>query len=246
MDRMLYLGMTGAKQHMHSLKAVTNNLANATTTGFREDLTQFRSMPVFGAGHPTRSYAMAERPGLNFQAGPLQHTERDLDVAIDGEGWMVVQTADGDEAFTRAGNFNITAQGLLVDSSGRQVMGNDGPIALPPAEKVTFAGDGTISIRPVGGGAAGLVVIDRLKLVNPSNKELVKGEDGLIRHDSGEIQEADANVQVISGFIEGSNVNAVNAMVRMIDLQRNYEMQIKAMGAANTIAEAATSVMKLG
>ena len=245
MDRMLYLGMTGAKQHMHSLKAVTNNLANATTTGFREDLSQFRSMPVFGPGLPTRSYAMAERPGLNFEAGPLQHTERDLDVAVSGEGWMVVQTADGGEAYTRAGNLNITSQGLLVDGSGRQVMGNDGPVAIPPAEKVSFASDGTISIRPVGGGAE-LVVVDRLKLVNPPNKELEKGADGLIRHQSGAVQVADANVQVVSGFIEGSNVNAVNAMVKMIDLQRNYEMQIKAMGAANTIAESATSVIKLG
>ncbi|MBD3670076.1 MAG: flagellar basal-body rod protein FlgF [Gammaproteobacteria bacterium] len=245
MDRMLYIGMTGAKHHMHSLKSVSNNLANATTTGFREDLSQFRSMPVFGPGHPTRAYSMAERPGLNFSPGPLQQTGRELDVAVEGEGWIAVQTEDGSEALTRAGNLKITPNGQLVNASGHAILGEDGPIAIPPAEKVEFAGDGTISIRPAGQNAVGMVIIDRVKLVDPPKQELIKGKDGIIRHESGEPQVADANIRLVSGALEGSNVNAVNAMVRMIDLQRNYEMQVKAMSAANTIAESATSVVRM-
>ena len=245
MDRMLYIGMTGAKHHMHSLKSVSNNLANATTTGFREDLSQFRSMPVFGPGHPTRAYALAERPGLNFTPGPLQTTGRDLDIAIAGEGWFAVQTQDGNEAMTRAGNLKITPNGQLVDGSGHAILGEDGPIAIPPAEKIEIAGDGTITIRPTGQDAVGMVIVDRIKMVNPPKQELIKGKDGMIRHSSGQPQLADANVSLVSGALEGSNVNTVSSMVEMIDLQRNYEMQVKAMAAANTVAEAATSVVKL-
>lgn len=245
MDRMLYVGMTGAKHHMHSLKSVSNNLANATTTGFREDLSQFRSMPVFGPGHPTRAYSMAERPGLNFTPGPLQRTGRDLDIAIDGEGWIAVQTEDGSEALSRAGNLKITPNGQLVNASGHAILGEGGPIAIPPAEKVEIAGDGTISIRPAGQNAVGMVIIDRVKLVDPPKQELIKGEDGMIRHESGEPQIADANVKLVSGALEGSNVNAVASMVKMIDLQRNYEMQVKMMKAASSIAESTASIVRM-
>lgn len=242
---MLYINMTGVKHHMLSMQAVGNNLANATTTGFREDMAQFRSMPVFGPGHPTRAYAMAERPGLSFVQGPLQQTGRDLDIAIDGDGWLAVQLDDGTEAYTRAGNLKLTPAGQLVTAEGKALMGNDGPIALPPAEKVEIARDGTISIRPAGQNAVGMAVIDRVKLVRPPLRELYKGKDGLIRHMSDQPQEADANVRVVSGAVEGSNVNTIDAMVKMIDLQRNYEMQVKAMSTASDIAEATTSIMRL-
>jgi len=242
---MLYIGMTGAKHHMLSLRAVTNNLANATTTGFREDYEQFRSMPVFGPGHPTRAYALSERPGLNFTPGPLQTTGRDLDVAIDGDGWFAIQDPTGNEALTRAGNLNITPTGQLVDGSGNPVIGQDGPIAIPPAQKIEIAGDGTISIRPTGQDAVGMVVIDRIKMVNPPKQELLKGKDGMIRHQSGQPQLADANVHLVSGAVEGSNVDTVTSMVEMISLQRNYEMQVKGMAAANSVAQQSASVIKI-
>jgi flagellar basal-body rod protein FlgF len=245
MDRMLYIGMTGAKHNMYSLRSVSNNLANATTTGFREDLSQFRSMPVFGPGHPTRAYAMAERPGLNFTPGPLQTTGRDLDVAIEGDGWLAIQDPQGNEAMTRAGNLKITPNGQLVDGSGHPVLGEDGPIAIPPAQKIEIAGDGTISIRPTGQDAVGMVIVDRIKMVNPPKQELIKGKDGLVRHESGQPQVADANVTLVSGALEGSNVNTVTSMVEMINLQRNYEMQVKSMAAANSVAESTASVMRM-
>lgn len=245
MDRMLYIGMTGAKHHMHSLTSVSNNLANVSTTGFREDLSQFRSMPVFGPGHPTRAYSMAERPGYNFQSGPIQMTGNDMDVAIEGEGWFAVQSADGTEAYTRAGDLRVSPGGILVNGSGHPILGNDGPIAIPPAEKVEIARDGTISIRPVGQNAVGMVVINRIKTVNPNQRELIKGEDGLMRHESGQPLPADANVKVLSGAVEGSNVNAVTALVDMINLQRNYELQVKAMSTADDIAQISTNLMSV-
>lgn len=246
MDRMLYIGMTAAKHNMFSLRSVSNNLANATTTGFREDLSQFRSMPVFGPGHPTRAYAMAERPGLNFTPGPMQTTGRDLDIAIQGQGWFAVQGPDGKEALTRSGNLNLTPNGQLVDHSGNPVLGQDGPIAIPPAQKIEIANDGTISIRPTGSDAVGMVQVDRIKMVNPPLKSLVKGKDGLIRTENGQASPADAAVHLVSGTLEGSNVNTVSSMVEMINLQRNYEMQIKAMAAANSVAQETSSIIRIG
>ncbi len=246
MDRMLYLAMTGAQQTMTAQAVNTNNLANVSTTGFKADLEQFRSMPVFGDGMPSRVYAMTERPGLDFTPGPLNSTGREMDVAVRGQGWIAVQAADGSEAYSRAGDLRLDAGGMLVTGAGRPVIGNGGgPIVVPPAEKLEIGVDGTISIRPVGQGANVLAEVDRIKLVNPALADLTKGEDGLIRTKDGVAPEADAGVQLISGALEGSNVSAVESMVKMIELSRSYELQIKAMKSAEETDASATSMMRL-
>jgi flagellar basal-body rod protein FlgF len=233
MDRMLYLSMSGARQTLVAQGVASHNLANAATTGFRADLEQFRAMPVFGDGLPSRVYAMEERPGFDFRAGAVQHTGNPLDVAIKGEGWLAVLGPDGREAYTRAGDLRLGASGLLETADGNLVLGNDGPIAIPPAESITMAPDGTLSVRPVGEQANAMVVLDRLKLVNPSVASLEKGEDGLFRLRPGEPPvEADGLVQVEPGAIEGSNVNTVDALVRMIELGRKFETQVKLMRTA--------------
>lgn len=246
MDRMLYIGMSGAKETMLSQGLNSHNLANVSTTGFRADLAQFRSQPVFGPGHPTRAYAMTERPQINFSEGPLMNTGRPIDVAIKGQGWIAVQAADGGEAYTRAGDLHITPQGLLVTGTGLPVIGNAGPIAIPPAEKVSIGADGTITVQPIGQGAAALAVVDRIKLVNPPLDQIDKGTDGLIRMKEGGLAPADANVQVLSGFLEGSNVNPAEALVTMLSLQRNYEMQVKVMKTAEENDEATAQLMRMG
>ncbi len=236
MDRMLYVAMSGARQIMLAQAANSNNLANVSTSGFRADLSQFRSQPVFGNGYPTRVYAMAERPGVDFKPGINEATGRDLDVAIKGKGWIAVQDQTGKEAYTRDGSLRITANGLLQTSQGDLVIGNTGPIAIPPAEKIEIAHDGTISIQPKGQGPETLAVLDRIKLVNPSEANLQKGPDGLMRTASG-IQPPDAAVQLRKGVLEHSNVSAVGALVRMIELSRQYEMNIKMMSAARDMEQ---------
>lgn len=246
MDRMLYLAMSTAKQTMHAQAVNTNNLANATTTGFKADLEQFRSMPVFGEGMPSRVYAMTERPGLNFEQGPINATGRDLDMAIQGKGWIAVQARDGSEAYTRAGDLRLDSTGMLTTGAGLPVMGNNGgPIIVPPAETIEIGGDGTISIRPVGQAASTLAEVDRIKLVNPDLNNLTKGEDGLIRLVDGAVAPADAEVRLISGALEGSNVSTVDAMVKMIELQRQYEMQVKMMSTAKENDRATDSLIKM-
>ncbi|MGM0594030.1 MAG: flagellar basal-body rod protein FlgF, partial [Pseudomonadota bacterium] len=246
MDRMLYLAMSTAKQTMQAQAVNSNNLANATTTGFKADLEQFRSMPVFGEGAPSRVYAMTERPGIDFKAGPINTTGRDLDTAIKGEGWIAVQAPDGSEAYTRAGDLRLDATGLLTTAAGHPVMGNNGgPVVVPPAESLEIGGDGTISIRPVGQAANALAEVDRIKLVNPDMADLTKGEDGMIRLKEGGEAPADANVTLLSGALEGSNVSTVEAMVKMIELQRQYEMQVKMMSTAKENAAASDQLLRM-
>jgi flagellar basal-body rod protein FlgF len=237
--------MTGANQTVLAQQMNTNNMANANTSGFRADLNAFRSMDVFGPGFPTRTYAMTERPNIDLTLGAVRNTDRDLDVAVEGDGWIGVQSRDGSEGYTRAGNLSIQAGGILVTGGGLPVLGNGGPIAIPQAEHIEIGSDGTISIRPVGQPSTVLVVVDRIKLVKPEPKDLMKSNDGLIRLKSGATAEADGSVRVVSGALETSNVNIVNAMVSMINLSRSYEMQVKMMKTAEENDRASDQMLRM-
>jgi len=245
MDRLIYVAMSGAKETMMAQANNSNNLANANAPGFLADLQQFRSMPVFGDGFPTRVYGLSERPATDFTHGDQVHTGRDLDVAIAGEGWFALQARDGSEAYSRRGDLKLDVNGLLTTGNGLPVIGNSGPIAIPPAAQLDIGPDGTISIVPLGQSASEIAVIDRIKMVNPPSDQLVKGTDGLLRLNSGEPADADAVLRLNSGVFEGSNVNIVNAMVDMIELSRRYEMQVKMMQTAKTMEESSTRIMRM-
>ena len=245
MDRMLYLAMTGARQMLAAQAASANNLANAATTGFRADFEAMRAMPVFGPGHPSRVYAMTERPGTHFGEGAIELTGNELDLAINGPGFIAVRARDGSEAYTRAGNLTQDINGVLMTVTGLPVLGNGGPIAIPQSEKMEIGVDGTISVRPVGQAANTMAQVDRIKLVNPPIADLVKGDDGLIRLKSGAPAQPDALVRVSQGFIETSNVKAVAEMVNMITLQRNFELQVRAMRTAEDTDAATAQLLRL-
>ena len=243
MDKALYIAMSGAKQNMLSQAAHANNLANINTTGFKEDFAQARSMPVYGDGLPTRAYAMSERPGTNFEQGPLIQTGNSLDVALKGVGWIAVQAADGSEAYTRAGNLSIDVNGQLRTGAGLPVLGNGGPLVIPPAATVEVGADGTISVIPLGG--EGLAQVDRIRLVNPTSDEIEKREDGLVHLKPGVTEpDFDANVRVEQGFLEGSNVNAVSSLTDILSLSRQYELQVKLMGQADQNSESAARLLQ--
>ncbi len=243
MDKMLYISMTGASHNTKALQAHANNLANVSTSGFKRDFDQARSMPVFGDGLPARAYAMSERPGTDFTSGSLQETGRDLDVAAVGDAWLAVQAADGSEAYVRTGSLQIDALGMLRTASGLPVMGNAGPIAVPPEQKVEIGQDGTI--RALGEAPSVMAEVDRLKLVLPDPKQLEKSADGLVRARDGQPFEADANARVISGFTEASNVNAVEEMTAMLSLSRQFELHVKMMRTAEDNSSAVARVMQL-
>lgn len=245
MDKMLYISMTGASQNTKALQAHANNLANVSTSGFKRDFEQARSMPVFGDGLPARAYALTERPGTDFTSGSLQETGRDLDVAATGDAWLAVQAADGSEAYVRTGSLQIDALGMLRTSAGLPVMGNAGPVAIPPEQKVEIGQDGTISIRALGEAPSVMAEVDRLKLVLPDPQQLEKGLDGLVRSRDGLPFEADANARVISGFTESSNVNAVAEMTAMLSLSRQFELHVKMMRTAEDNSSAVARIMQL-
>lgn len=246
MDKLLYVAMSGAKQNMNSLAVSANNLANANTDGFKASMAQARSMQAFGEGLPTRVFAMTESPSADFSSGPIKTTGRDLDIAVNGSGWIAVQGADGGEAYTRSGSLSFDTSGLLRNDRGNPVMGDSGPIVLPlPIEKVEIAQDGIISVRPLGATAEVIEEVGRIKLVNPGDQNMMRGADGLFRQMSGEIAPADPFVSVESGAVEGSNVNAVDEMVSLISIQRQFEMQVKMMKTAEEMDQASASLMRI-
>ena len=226
---MLYISMSGLKQVLQAQTANSHNLANVSTPGFKADLQAFKDVQVYGDGYASRSYTDVSATGMDHTAGAIISTGNDLDIAIKGEGYLAVQATDGREAYSRAGNLHISTNGLLLDSSNRPVLGNGGPISIPPAQKMEIGVDGTISIIPLGGDANTLAVVDRVKLVNPEKSQLIKGEDGLLNVKGGGSVDADAGVRIAQGAVEGSNVNVVDAMVNMINLARTFEMQSKVM-----------------
>ncbi|WP_369602231.1 flagellar basal-body rod protein FlgF [Hahella sp. SMD15-11] len=247
MDRALYIAMTGAAQNMLSQRAHANNLANVNTTAFKADWEQARAMPVFGETFPSRVYAMSERPATNFEQGTLIETGRELDVAIAGPGWIAVQDAEGQEAYTRAGELQMDATGLLMTGSGQPVLGEGGPIVIPPASKIEIGQDGTVSIVPLGQGPETLAQVDRIKLVNPPLDTLEKGKDGLVRQKgdaAGQPLPPDGTVRLEPGFVEASNVSAVEEMTSILTLARQYEMQVKVMQAADQAEEASARILQ--
>ncbi|WP_432697701.1 flagellar basal-body rod protein FlgF [Marinobacterium sp. YM272] len=246
MDKVLYVAMTGARENMLAQQAHANNLANATTTAFKSDLEQARAMRVLGEGYESRVYSMSERPGTNMETGTLMQTGRDLDVALDGDGWMAIIGPDGNEVYTRNGELQIDAANQLVTGSGLPVMGNGGlPIVIPPSEKVDIASDGTINIRPLGGSAAEVVQIDQIKLVRPEDGALYKGSDGFMHTDNDLPLPAALDAQLRAGYLEASNVNAVEELTSMISLSRQFEMQVKMMKTAEENSSRATEILRI-
>jgi len=245
MDKLIYTAMTGAAQVLNQQAVVTENLANVNTPGFRAALSTFRAVPLVGEGLPTRIFVVDSTPGADFAPGIMQQTGRVLDVALPGAGWLVVQGADGQEAYTRNGSLQVTPSGVLQTRTGLNVMGDGGPITIPPDTEVTIAKDGSISTVPSGTGAAAVVAAGRLKLVNPPTEQLERGGDGLFRLKDGTVAAADANVSVVSGSLESSNVNMVEAMVNMISLARKFDMQMKMLQTADNNARQASQIMTL-
>jgi flagellar basal-body rod protein FlgF len=239
MDRLIYLSMAGAKATLQRQDSLANNLANASTTGFRAEMQAFRAVPVRGDGASTRVYALESTIGADTRAGPVQSTGRPLDVAVQGEGMLAVQALDGTEAYTRAGALHVSAEGQLVTPSGLPVLGDGGPITLPANAAVEIAVDGSITTT-VGNGRP--QQSGRLKLVTPE-APLVRGTDGLFRAGDGGDLPNDSKARVQSGALEGSNVSAVETMVAMIAAARQFEQQMKMLQGAEQREQGAAKLL---
>jgi flagellar basal-body rod protein FlgF len=247
MDRMIYIGMGGAKQAMEQQASVANNMANVSTPGFRAQINNYRAVPVTGDEMATRAMVVATTPGADMRSGPLMQTGRSLDVAVRGDGWLAVQTPNGGEAYTRVGNLQVGAEGQLMTMDSLPLLGDAGPVVVPPGSSLTVAADGVITALGAGDPAVGASEVGRLKLVNPAAGDLVRGDDGLFRMRAGvAAPQADPGVRLLSGTLEGSNVNAVEAMVDMIANARRFEMQMKTLQTAESNDQQANKLLAHG
>ena len=248
MDKLVYTAATGLRAHMAAQAAIANNMANASTTGFRADRVVFDRLNLKGDGSTieARAPTSEEVTDADRSPGAIQLTGRPFDVAITGTtAWLAVQASDGSEAYTRRGDLEVAPSGVLQTGDGHPVIGSGGPITLPPYQSLTIAADGTISIVPQGGDANAPQVIDKLKLADTKGSDTVKGLDNLLRVRGGGALPEDMDAKVQGGAIEGSNVNMTQALVDMIENQRSYEVQANMMKSAKEIDESGASLMRL-
>ena len=238
MDRLIYLSMAGAKATLQRQDSLANNLANASTNGFRAEMQAFRAAPVRGEGASTRVYALESTIGHDARSGPVQSTGRALDVAMQGSAWLAVQGLDGTEAYTRAGSLQVNPEGQLVTPGGLPVLGDGGPITVGINAAVEIAIDGSITTTAGGGRPQ---QVGRLKLVTPE-APLDRGTDGLFRAADGELP-LDPAARVQSGALEGSNVSAVETMVAMISAARQFEQQMKMLKGAEEREQGAAKLL---
>ncbi|MDH3645486.1 MAG: flagellar basal body rod protein FlgF [Gammaproteobacteria bacterium] len=245
MDKMLYVAMTGARHALLAQTVNAHNLANANTNGFRADLLAAESHQVRGPGLPSRVNAVKKTGGMNLDPGPMENTGRELDVAIQGSGWFAVQDTDGSEVYTRAGDLQLGSGGVLTNGVGQVVLGEGGPVAIPPFEKLEIGVDGSVSIVPLGQTANTLATVDRIRLVDPDPETLFKDTDGQIRTRDGIEPPPDASVKLASGVLEGSNVNAMASLISMLELARHFEMQTKLMETADNNAASSARLMQI-
>ncbi len=248
MDKLVYTAATGLRAHMQSQAAIANNMANASTTGFRADRVVFDRIILsdgttqMSARQPTSE----EVRDADRAPGVIQQTGRPLDVAMgDRDQWLAVQAPDGSEAYTRRGDLSVSSSGALQTGDGFLVMGQGGPITLPPYDSVAIGADGSISIVPQGDKTGQTTVVDRLKVVSGKGTDTVKGLDNLMRVRGGGTMPADLDAGVTSGALEGSNVNMTQALVDMIENQRSYEVQANLLKEARSMDESSASVMRL-
>lgn len=245
MDRLIYTAMTGASHILQQQAAVGQNLSNVDTPGYRAAINAFRAVPLVGDGLPTRTFVVDSTAGADFSPGGMQPTGRSLDIAVHGKGWIAVQLGNGGEAYTRNGSFKVTPEGILQTRSGLNVVGDTGPITIPPNTEVTIAKDGTVSTVSSGQTPNQVVVVGRIKLVNPAENQMVRGDDGLFRTKDDKPAVADAGVSVVPGNLESSNVKTVEAMVNMIVLARQFDMQMKMLQSADNNAKQASQLLSM-
>ena len=243
MDKLIYTAMTGAKHIFGRQAAIAHNLANATSTGYRAEEHRLRAVPVRSDALPTRVFAVEASIADDFTPGPLTHTGRSLDVAVQGQGWIALAMPDGTEAYTRNGNLEVNVNGVLQTRSGIPVQGDGGPISIPPDNEITIAKDGIISLKQSSGAQNVVTQVGTIKVANPPEADLVRGADGLFRLRGGGAAEADPNAQLAAGFLEGSNVNVVDQLVSMISLARQFDTQLRLLSSAEQNDRAAAQLL---
>ena len=245
MDRLIYTSLTAMRGSMSRQTAIANNLANAQTPGFRADMASAQSLWLDGSGLDARAMASEEVLGADMKAGTVTQTGRDLDIAMQGDALLVVQAKNGEEAYTRRGDLQISPSGLLTTGDGHPVQGGQGPVTIPPADAISIDQEGRVWIVPQGGDPENPQEVDRLRLAGPAGSDIAKGLDGLFRVRGGGILPDDPEARLLTRSIEGSNVTATAALVEMIEASRSWDTQLKMIGDVRDMDSATANLMQL-
>ena len=245
MDRLIYTSLTAMRGSMSRQTAIANNLANAQTPGFRADIANAQSLWLDGNGLDARAMASEEVRGADMRAGTVTQTGRDLDIAMQGDALLVVQAENGEEAYTRRGDLQISPSGLLTTGDGHPVQGGQGPVTIPPADAISIDQEGRVWIVPQGGDPENPQEVDRLRLATPVGSEIAKGLDGLFRVKGGGILPDDPEARLLTRSIEGSNVTATSALVEMIEASRSWDTQLKMISDVRDMDSATANLMQL-
>jgi len=245
MDKLAYTAVNTMKSLMNRQTAVANNMANSNTVGFKADMVSAKAKYLNGPGHDSRAMAVERDMQADMNGGSITQTGRSLDIAMEGDAMIAVQAADGKEAYSRRGDFRIAASGAMVTGDGFPVLGEGGPITMPPAERVDIGADGTVFFVPQGGDPTQPQELDRIKLVSMTGSALSKGPDALFRAPDDGVLPVDDNARVVSGALEESNVNMTAALVDMIETSRAWETQAKMLRTAEELDESSASVMNM-
>ena len=245
MDRLVYTAMSGLRSQMQSQATIANNIANASTIGYRAERVSFDRLVLQGTGLDSRQFSAEEVNDFDRTKGTMIQTGNPLDVAVNGDAWMAVQATDGTEAYTRRGDLTIAPSGVLETGDGFPVMGSGGPITVPPADKIMIADDGTVSIVPRGGDPTQPQVLDKIKLCSTDGTQTAKGLDNLLHVKGGGVLPEDMDAKVTSGSLEQSNVNLTQSLVDMIENQRAYEVQAGLLKDAKNMDESSASLMRM-
>ncbi|MGB7404748.1 MAG: flagellar basal body rod protein FlgF [Pacificimonas sp.] len=240
MDRLSHSALSGMRSAMASQTVTANNLANASTTGFRRDFAEIAALAASDPAMNDRMFANERSVTADMTPGSVIRTDRALDIAMTGEAMLAVQAPDGGEAYTRRGDLQVAANGLLQNGAGHPVLGTNGAITLPAAERVMVSPDGRISIKPEGGGANEIVEVGQLKLVTPDAP--LRRENGLFRGANN--LEADAGARLASGALESSNVDSAAALVELIEQARRFEMNVGLLTTARDLDQAGASLLR--
>ncbi len=245
MDRLIFTALSGMSASMTRERVIASNMANAQTTGFRAETTQ--AAPVTIAGLPLEARAMtsADVAGANMKAGVVAQTGNPLDVALQGDAMLTVQAADGGEGYTRRGDLSIAVSGVLQNGDGLPVLGEGGPITLPPGGAVTITPDGSIMLSDPTKPDAPATRVDRLKLASFTGSRMAKGLDGLFHAVAGGVLPSDPDARLVPGAIEHSNVDATRVLVDMVEAQRLFDIRAKTIATARELDESGASLMRL-
>ena len=246
MDRMIWTAVSGMNASMARERMIASNMANAQTPGFRAEVMAATPTTLEGPSLEVRALTGAAVYGAAMDPGALVETGRALDVALTGDGLLSVQAADGTEAYTRRGDLSLSPAGVLTNGDGALVIGENGPISVPPGSNVSIGPDGAVLVRSASDPNAPPQQVERLKLAGWHGSRIAKGLDGLFRVQGDGVLPQDAEARLVSGALEQSNVQTSQVLVQMVEAQRLFDMRTKLVATAKELDEQGASLMRLG